>query len=41
MGSMTSADKQNIISTIFNKTDLVSVNTLLANTGDAWDELQE
>ena len=40
MGSMTSADKQNIISTIFNKTDLASVNALLSNTGDAWDELQ-
>ena len=40
MGSMTAADKQNIISTIFNKTDLASVNALLSNTGDAWDELQ-
>ena len=40
MSGMTSADKQNIISTIFNKTDLASVNALLANTGDAWDELQ-
>ena len=40
MSGMTSADKQNIISTIFNKTDLTSVNALLANTGDAWDELQ-
>ena len=40
MSGMTSADKQNIISTIFNKTDLASVNALLSNTGDAWDELQ-
>ena len=40
MSGMTSADKQNIISTIFNKTDLASVNALLANTGTAWDELQ-
>ena len=37
---MTSADKANIIATIFNKTDLASVNALLANTGDTWDSLQ-
>ena len=34
MDSMTSAEKSNIIATIFNKTDLASVNVLLANTGD-------
>lgn len=40
MDGMTSADKSNIIATIFNKTDLASVNALLANTGDTWDSLQ-
>ena len=40
MDGMTSAEKANIISTIFNKTDLASVNALLANTGDTWDSLQ-
>lgn len=40
MDGMTSADKANIIATIFNKTDLASVNALLANTGDTWDSLQ-
>ena len=38
---MTSAEKSNIISTIFNKTDLASVNALLANTGSTWDDLQQ
>ena len=38
---MTSAEKSNIISTIFNKTDLSSVNALLANTGETWDSLQK
>lgn len=41
MDGMTSAEKNNIISTIFNKTDLSSVNSLLANTGDTWDSLQK
>jgi TP901 family phage tail tape measure protein len=41
MDSMTSAEKNNIISTIFNKTDLASVNSLLANTGETWDSLQQ
>lgn len=41
MDGMTSAEKSNIISTIFNKTDLSSVNALLANTGDTWDSLQK
>lgn len=40
MDGMTSAEKQNIIASIFNKTDLASVNTLLANTGDTWNDLQ-
>ena len=40
MEGMTSEDKANIISTIFNKTDLSSVNALLANTGTTWDSLQ-
>lgn len=41
MDGMTSAEKTNIVSTIFNKTDLSSVNALLANTGSTWDELQK
>lgn len=41
MDGMTSAEKSNIISKIFNKTDLSSVNALLANTGSTWDELQQ
>ena len=40
MEGMTSAEKSNIISTIFNNTDLSSVNALLANTGETWDSLQ-
>jgi TP901 family phage tail tape measure protein len=40
MDGMTSEEKSNIISKIFNKTDLSSVNALLANTGDTWDDLQ-
>lgn len=41
MDGMTSAEKQNIISSIFNKTDLAAVNSLLSNTGDSWDNLQQ
>jgi TP901 family phage tail tape measure protein len=41
MDGMTSEEKSNIISTIFNKTDLSSVNSLLANTGETWDDLQQ
>lgn len=41
MDSMTAEEKSNIISNIFNKTDLSSVNALLANTGDTWDDLQQ
>ena len=40
MDGMTSEQKSNIISQIFNKTDLASVNALLANTGETWDNLQ-
>lgn len=40
MDGMTSEEKSNIISKIFNKTDLSSVNALLANTGETWDGLQ-
>ena len=41
MDGMTSEEKANIISKIFNKTDLSSVNALLANTGSTWDDLQQ
>lgn len=41
MDGMTSAEKQNILSSIFNKTDLAAVNSLLSNTGDSWDSLQQ
>lgn len=41
MNGMSSEEKNNIISKIFNKTDLASVNALLSNTGGAWDELQQ
>ncbi|MCD8049053.1 MAG: phage tail tape measure protein, partial [Clostridia bacterium] len=41
MDGLTSEEKNNIIATIFNKTDLAAVNALLANTGDTWDTLQE
>ncbi len=40
MEGMTDAKKSNIVNKIFNKTDLSSVNALLANTGDTWKELQ-
>lgn len=40
MGQMSSQEKDGIISKIFNKTDLASVNALLANTGSTWDSLQ-
>lgn len=39
MSSMTTEEKQNIISTIFNKTDIAAVNALLANTGTTWENL--
>lgn len=41
MEGMTDEEKTNIINKIFNKTDISSVNALLANTGDSWDSLQQ
>ena len=41
MDGMTAEEKAGIIGKIFNKTDLSSVNALLANTGDTWDDLQQ
>lgn len=41
MDGMTAEEKSNIIGKIFNKTDLSSVNALLANTGSTWDDLQQ
>ncbi len=41
MNGMTSEEKSNIISKIFNSTDIAAVNSLLANTGDTWDDLQQ
>ena len=34
-------EQHDIISSIFNKTDLAAVNSLLVNTGDSWDSLQQ
>ena len=39
MGDMTDQQKQDVLSTIFNKADLKSVNALLDNCGDRFDEL--
>lgn len=39
MASMTDAEKQSIISTIFNKTDLAAVQALLAGCGERYAEL--
>ncbi|MCC8038312.1 MAG: phage tail tape measure protein [Bacteroidales bacterium] len=39
MEDMTAGEKTEIISTIFNKTDIASVNALLATTEERWDEL--
>lgn len=39
MDNMTDAEKQDALSTIFNKADLKSVNALLDNCGDRFDEL--
>lgn len=41
MSEMTAEEKDNIISKIFNKTDLAAVNALLANTGSTWEDLQQ
>ena len=39
MDEMTDAEKTDIISTIFNKTDIASVNALLATSEDRWVEV--
>lgn len=39
MDGMSTLEKQNIMSAIFNKTDLASINALLATTSDRWEEL--
>lgn len=39
MDGMTDQDKQRVLSSIFNKVDLKSVNALLATSADRWDEL--
>lgn len=41
MSSMTQAEKTQMISTIFNKTDIAAVNALLKGTGDEYDNLFE
>jgi len=39
MNGMTTEERTNTISAMFNKTDLASVNALLATSADRWDEL--
>ena len=39
LGNMTQGDRTEVLNTIFNKVDLKSVDTLLANCGDRFDEL--
>lgn len=39
MSKLTDEQKTNALNAIFNKTDLKSVNALLSNCGDRWDEL--
>lgn len=39
MSGMTTEEKQNIINSIFNKTDIAAVNTLLSHSGDEWETL--
>lgn len=41
MEGMTDQQKTDILSTIFNKTDLAAAQALLANTGDAWQDLSD
>ncbi len=41
MGDMSNAQKDNIISTLFNKTDLVAANAMLSNCAGRFDELSE
>lgn len=38
--SMTAEEKQNIISKIFNKTDIAAANALLSSTGATWADLE-
>lgn len=39
LDGMSSQDRTQILSAMFNKTDLATVNALLATTGERWDEL--
>ncbi len=39
MSNMTDEEKTDVISTIFNKNDIKSINQLLSNSGKRWDEL--
>ena len=39
MADMSTLEKQQILTAIFNKTDLSSINALLATTSERWDEL--
>lgn len=39
LDGMSTQEKQNILASIFNKTDLASINALLGTTSDRWDEL--
>ena len=39
MEGMSTLEKQQILTAIFNKTDLASINALLATTSDRWEEL--
>ncbi len=41
LSSMTQGEQTQVLSKIFNKVDLKSVNALLANTGERFDELSE
>lgn len=41
MGGMSNAQKDNILSTLFNKTDLTAANAMLANCAARFDELSE
>lgn len=41
MDGMTQEERDNVINKIFNKTDIAAVNSLLANTGDTWTNLQD
>lgn len=41
LSTMTQGEQTEVLNTIFNKVDLKSVNALLANTGERFDELSE